>query len=96
MMFVLSTMTMSVHAPGRSINLDMSLAAFRPFAYRSRGAAKNVSARRLLPDIILLDIQMPGMDRYETTSNLSGDKATRIVPVVMVTVLSGAEDRIKV
>jgi two-component system sensor histidine kinase ChiS len=53
------------------------------------------SARRLLPDIILLDIHMPGMDGFQTASNISGDEAMRTIPIVMVTGLYGAEDRIK-
>ena len=47
------------------------------------------------PDIILLDIMMPGMDGFETCRVLKSDPATKHIPVVMVTALDQREDRIK-
>ncbi len=47
------------------------------------------------PDIILLDIMMPGMDGYEVCRRLKAEKETSIIPVVMVTALKEREDRIK-
>jgi len=38
-----------------------------------------------LPDLVLLDIQMPGMNGYEVCRRLRDDPATRFLPVVMVT-----------
>jgi adenylate cyclase len=38
-----------------------------------------------LPDLVLLDIQMPGMNGYEVCRRLREDPATRFLPVVMVT-----------
>jgi two-component system, cell cycle response regulator len=52
-------------------------------------------ARAELPEIILLDVMMPGMDGYETCSKLKVDPRTSFIPVVMVTALSDAEDRIR-
>jgi len=47
------------------------------------------------PDIILLDVMMPGMDGFETCRRLKADAETRHIPVVLVTALDGREDRIK-
>lgn len=47
------------------------------------------------PDIILLDIMMPGMDGYEVCRRLKANPATAFIPVVMVTALNDAEDRVK-
>ena len=47
------------------------------------------------PDVILLDVGMPGMDGIEVCRRLKSDPATRLTPVVLVTGLSDLSDRIK-
>ncbi len=56
-------------------------------------ALKLASAEK--PDIILLDVMMPGMDGFETCKRLKADPETRHIPVVLVTALDGREDRIR-
>jgi adenylate cyclase len=46
---------------------------------------------RQLPDIVLLDIMMPGMDGYETCRRIRANPATSFIPVVMVTASGDAE-----
>ena len=41
-----------------------------------------------LPDLILLDILMPGMDGYEVCRRLKEDPATKNIPVIFITALS--------
>ncbi len=47
------------------------------------------------PDIILLDVMMPGMDGFETCRRLKADPRTHDIPVVMVTALSEVQDRVR-
>jgi len=51
------------------------------------------SAKEMIPDIILMDIQMPVMDGLETTRILKADKAFSSIPVVALTALAMRGDR---
>jgi type II secretory ATPase GspE/PulE/Tfp pilus assembly ATPase PilB-like protein/DNA-binding response OmpR family regulator len=45
------------------------------------------------PDLIVLDIQMPGMDGYQLCAQLQKNEVTAQIPVVFVTVLTGEENK---
>ena len=47
------------------------------------------------PDIILLDVMMPGIDGFETCQRLKADSATRDIPVIFMTALSDSVDKVK-
>jgi two-component system, cell cycle response regulator len=47
------------------------------------------------PDLVLLDVMMPGMDGYETCRRLKDDSDTLHIPVVMVTALGEPSERVR-
>jgi DNA-binding response OmpR family regulator len=51
-------------------------------------------AEQYLPDIILLDVMLPGMSGYEVCRELKENPKTQHIPVVMITVLNDIADRI--
>ena len=53
------------------------------------------TARDWQPDLILLDVMMPGMDGYECCRQLKDDAATLHIPVVMVTALGESGERLR-
>ena len=54
------------------------------------GEAALAMVRQQPPDLILLDIMMPGMDGYQVAATLKGNEATRHIPIIM---LSALDDR---
>lgn len=55
------------------------------------GAEAFRMAREESPDVIILDVMMPGMDGYEVCQRLKGDPGTREIPVILHTILKGLE-----
>ncbi len=53
----------------------------------SSGTEGITKARVELPDTILLDVKMPGMDGYEVCKQLKADEQTKHIPVIMVTAI---------
>ncbi|MDB5447195.1 MAG: pleD [Phenylobacterium sp.] len=58
------------------------------------GAAGLALAASHQPDIILLDVMMPGLDGFAVCRRLKEDPETRHIPVVLVTALDGRADRV--
>ncbi|WGG50839.1 EAL domain-containing protein [Rugamonas sp. DEMB1] len=69
--------------------LDLLL---RPTGYRTEYAASGEEAlaavRRSAPDLILLDVMMPGLDGYQVASRLKSQAATARIPIIMLTALT--------
>jgi two-component system cell cycle response regulator len=61
----------------------------------SDGFAALRMAQEERPDVILLDVMMPRLDGFEVCRRLKADERTQDIPVVMVTALSEAADRVR-
>ena len=64
-------------------------------ACAQHAAEAEVEIKREPPDLILLDVIMPGKTGYELCRELKSDPLTRLIPIVMITGLSAREDRLK-
>ena len=53
------------------------------------------SVARDRPDLVLLDVNMPGIDGFEVCRRLKSDTRTRLIPIVLITGLNAIEDRVR-
>ena len=58
------------------------------------GAAGVDTARRELPDLILMDVVMPNLNGFQATRSIHRDPATQHIPVVLVTTKDQDTDRV--
>lgn len=60
-----------------------------------RGAEALIIVAQSLPDLIISDIRMPGMDGYQLVKNLRSNSRTRLVPIIFLTAKDETSDRIQ-
>jgi two-component system, sensor histidine kinase and response regulator len=81
----------------RNIKLLKAILALE--SYKLKSAANGEEAFQQIaesrPDLILLDVMMPGIDGFEVCRRIRQDDKTKIIPVVMVTALQEKEHRIR-
>ncbi len=80
-------------------NIELLEAYLAPQGYEIVKAASGQEALGKLSgnqiDLVLLDVMMPGMSGIEVLQKLRADEKTKMIPVVMVTVLKETEDKLK-
>jgi len=63
--------------------------------FASDGASGLACATTLLPDLVLLDVDMPGMDGFEVCRRLKADQQTKDIPIIFLTGASETDEKIK-
>lgn len=95
----LSTIRKILVVDDQEANTMLAEATLAPLGYKIMQAPDGKRALDLVasdpPDLILLDVMMPGMDGYEVCTRLKEDERTRLIPVIMLTSLNDLEDKIR-
>ena len=81
------------------INLNVLFQALEGHAYRLLAARSGEEAlkiaQRAVPLLILLDVQMPGIDGYETCRRLKADRITKDAAIIFLTALQDTHEKVK-
>lgn len=59
------------------------------------GPSALVACRTLRPDLVILDVQMPGSDGFEVCAAIKADPASALVPVMLITAIDSDEYRLR-
>ena len=65
---------------------------YKLMAAKNGEQALKATQGNILPDLILLDIMMPGIDGYEVCKRLKADERTKHIPVIFVTAITETQD----
>lgn len=63
--------------------------------FASNGEAGIQMARQYMPDLILLDVVMPGMDGFEVTNKIRNDEYLLYIPIIIITALDDRDSKIQ-
>ena len=80
-------------------NLQILESTLTKQGYQVRCARNGSTALRgastIVPDLILLDIKMPGLDGYQVCQKLKADRQTRHIPIIFLSALDDVTDKVK-
>jgi len=81
------------------LNVALLSAQLKSTSYMTTDAASGEEALKMAeeqqPDLILLDVMMPGMSGFEVASRLKSNNSTKNIPIIMLTALDDHESRLK-
>ena len=78
------------------IDLVMMILSRRGFAVKGAHGGRNGldMVTKELPDLVLLDLMMPGMDGWEVYQQIKANESTRNIPIIIITAKAQAIDRV--
>jgi CheY-like chemotaxis protein len=80
-------------------NLELLKDIFEPRGYNTIGVVNGQDALNIIsdnpPDLVIMDIQLPGMDGYTVTKKIKQNPKTNKIPVIAITAYALREDREK-
>ena len=80
-------------------NVELLFAYLKPFGYKLEKAFDGEAALKMIesdpPDLILLDLMMPGLSGYEVCEKIKSETSTQLIPVIVITALKELSDKIK-
>ncbi len=83
------------HEENRRILRDLLASAGYEMIEALTGEEGVAAAEREHPDLILMDIQLPGLDGYEATRRIKGNPGLRAIPIIAVTSYALSGDEVK-
>jgi DNA-binding response OmpR family regulator len=97
-MILLNNMTILI-VDDTPTNVDLLSMVLKKRNYKVRVADSGERALKQInlqpPDLVLMDVMMPGMDGFETCRRMKQDPATADIPVIFITALSDMQDMLK-
>ena len=80
-------------------NVKLLIAYLKKSGFRISVAQSGEEAikrvKRVMPDLVLLDVKLPGIDGFETCRRLKANETTKEIPVIFLTALADAIDKVK-
>lgn len=83
------------HSPSRKTAVALLEVEGYELLEADSGSAALEKVMKIQPDLILLDVMMPGMDGFEVCQQLKQDEQTRLIPVIFITALNDRQSRIR-
>jgi two-component system, cell cycle response regulator DivK len=90
-------MTKILIVEDNALNRALLLAVLKPEGYEILSAEDGLQgvelAQRELPDLILMDVMLPGLSGYDATRRLKGELSTQHIPIIAITANTAPAER---